>query len=104
MMKAARFTSEADALAFAKMHAFNGLNVTITPPNAIGADTVVHWCNDDDSPMTAREYLRRLHLDWVNNYGSASTFSEHHELSTPNQAFELLKLARDVFNADHPEP
>lgn len=102
MMKTARFSSEADALAFAKMHAFNGLIVTITPANAVGADTVVQWCNDDDTPMGARDYLKRAQLDWVNNYASVARFAEDHGL-TADQAFQLLKLARNVFNSNHPE-
>lgn len=90
MMRTVRFTSEADALALAKMHAFNGLNVTITPPNAVGADTVVRWGSESDTPIAARNYLTTLHLDWLKNYGSASTFSEHHGLNTPNQALIMV--------------
>lgn len=48
MKHTAKFVNEVEALAFAKMHAFNGVPVMVIPANAIGADTVVQWGESTD--------------------------------------------------------
>lgn len=52
--------------------------------------------------MNTREFLIREYLDWVNNYLSPSVFGEHRGL-TEDQAHQLIKLGRDVFESRHPD-
>lgn len=52
--------------------------------------------------MQAREILIGIYLDWFNNYVSVETFADHGEL-TYEDAYDLIELARRVFNANHPE-
>lgn len=52
--------------------------------------------------MSARDQLRAIYLEWVNDYLSLATYAEHHGLAEA-QAAALISLARAVFNTDHPE-
>lgn len=52
--------------------------------------------------MTARDQLRAIYMEWRNDYLSLATYAEHHGL-TEAQAADLITLARDIFNTDHPE-
>lgn len=52
--------------------------------------------------MSAREQLKAIYLQWVNDFLSVARFAEYHGL-TEAQAADLITLARDVFNTDHPE-
>lgn len=52
--------------------------------------------------MTAREQLEAIYLQWVNEFLSVGAFAECHGL-TEAQAADLITLARDIFNTDHPE-
>lgn len=49
-----------------------------------------------------REVLINIYLDWINNYGSVEKFAEYNGLTT-EQAKQLLILARNVLNSDHPD-
>lgn len=51
---------------------------------------------------TAKDYLIALYLEWLNNFASLSKFAEHHGL-TISQANELIKIARVVFDSNHPD-
>ena len=52
--------------------------------------------------MSAREQLKAIYLQWVNDFLSVARFAEYHGI-TDAQADALITLARDVFNTDHPE-
>lgn len=52
--------------------------------------------------MSAREQLKAIYLQWVNEFLSVSAFAEYHGI-TDAQAAALITLARDIFNTDHPE-
>ena len=52
--------------------------------------------------MSARQYLNDLYLSWVNDFVSVEAFAEYHGI-TDAQAADLITLARDIFNTDHPE-
>lgn len=56
----------------------------------------------DKSSISAREYLKSVYLDYLNNYIGVSKFAEHNGL-TFEQAYELINLARIVFNSEHPD-
>ena len=49
-----------------------------------------------------REYLTKIYLDWCNNYLSTQTFADHHGL-TVDQSIDLIRLARSVFESNHPD-
>ena len=51
--------------------------------------------------MSARQYLSDIYLSWINDFLSVARFAEHHGL-TEAQAADLITLARDIFNTDHP--
>jgi hypothetical protein len=50
----------------------------------------------------ARDYLIALYLDYTNNYLTLTKFAEHSGLHE-DQARQLLAIAQNVFNSDHPE-
>lgn len=52
--------------------------------------------------MSAREQLKAIYLQWVNDFLSVARFAEYHGI-TDAQAANLITLARDIFNTDHPE-
>ena len=52
--------------------------------------------------MSARQYLTDIYLSWINDFLSVTAFAEYHGI-TDAQAAELINLARDIFNTDHPE-
>ena len=52
--------------------------------------------------QNARDYLTAIYLDWVNNYVTVFSFAEHNGL-TVEQASNLIKLAKEVFNSKHPD-
>ncbi len=52
--------------------------------------------------MSAREQLKAIYLQWVNDFLSVARFAEYHGI-TDAQAADLITLARDIFNTDHPE-
>jgi hypothetical protein len=52
--------------------------------------------------MSARKYLEHIYLDWVNNYLTVEGFAEDLGI-TMKQAVTLIKIAREVFESDHPE-
>ena len=52
--------------------------------------------------MSARDQLRAIYLQWVNDFLSVASFAEYHGI-TDAQAADLITLARDIFNTDHPE-
>lgn len=52
--------------------------------------------------MSARDQLRAIYLQWVNDFLSVARFAEYHGI-TDAQAADLITLARDIFNTDHPE-
>ena len=52
--------------------------------------------------MSAREQLKAVYLQWVNEFLSVGAFAEYHGI-TDAQAADLITLARDIFNTDHPE-
>ena len=56
----------------------------------------------DGLNMDIREILKTEYLDWVNNYLSPGVFGEHRGL-TEDQAHQLIKLGRDVFESKHPD-
>lgn len=49
-----------------------------------------------------RKVLVEIYLDWMNNYVSVETFADHGGL-TYEDAYDLIELARRVFNTNHPE-
>jgi hypothetical protein len=49
-----------------------------------------------------RTTLINIYLDFRNNYLTIEKYAEHNGLHT-NEAIELLKLAKIVFNSNHPE-
>ncbi len=49
-----------------------------------------------------REYLSGIYLDWLNNYASIDTYAEHNQL-TYKQAFDLITIAKDVYNTVAPD-
>lgn len=49
-----------------------------------------------------REQLKNVYLDWVNNYVSIDTFSDHYGLHK-HEAETLIELARCIYNNPHPE-
>lgn len=52
--------------------------------------------------MSAREQLKAIYLQWVNDFLSVARFAEYRGI-TDAQAAALITLARDIFNTDHPE-
>lgn len=52
--------------------------------------------------MITRETLSTLYLDWVNNYLTIEKFAEHHGLYV-QEAEDLIKLAKQCFEVNHPE-
>ena len=52
--------------------------------------------------MSTREFLISEYLDWVNNYLTPEVFGEHRGLSE-DQAHQLIKLGRAVFESKHPD-
>jgi hypothetical protein len=52
--------------------------------------------------MDIREILKAEYLDWVNNYLTPEVFGEHRGL-TEDQAHQLIKLGRAVFESKHPD-
>jgi hypothetical protein len=52
--------------------------------------------------MSARQYLTDIYLHWLNDFLSVAIFAEYHGI-TDAQAADLIALARDIFNTDHPE-
>ena len=52
--------------------------------------------------MSARDQLRAIYLEWVNDFLSVASFAEYHGI-TDAQAADLIALARDIYNTDHPE-
>ena len=52
--------------------------------------------------MSARDQLRTIYLEWVNDFVTVARFAEYHGI-TDAQAADLITLARDIFNTDHPE-
>jgi hypothetical protein len=51
---------------------------------------------------TYRETLIAIYLDWLNNYASLDTFADHNGLYI-EQAKDLIRIAKDVYNSDHPD-
>ena len=49
-----------------------------------------------------RDVLIRAYLDYRNNYLTWANYGENNGL-TENQAWELMQVARSVFESDHPE-
>lgn len=49
-----------------------------------------------------REQLINVYMDWVNNFLTVEFFAEYYGL-TDKQAETLINLARDVYNAPHPD-
>jgi hypothetical protein len=56
----------------------------------------------DGLKMYTREFLKNEYLDFLNNYLSPEVFGEHRGL-TEDQAHQLIKLGRDVFESKHPD-
>ena len=52
--------------------------------------------------MHARDYLKAIYLDYINNYLTVDKYAEHNGL-TAMQSCRLLDLAKEVFNSNHPE-
>lgn len=52
--------------------------------------------------MNTREFLIREYLDFLNNYLTPEVFGEHRGL-TEDQAYQLIKLGRAVFESKHPD-
>lgn len=52
--------------------------------------------------QSARDYLTAVYLDWRNNYLTAAKFAEHNGLTT-QQALDLIELAREIANTEHPD-
>lgn len=52
--------------------------------------------------MSARQSLNDIYLSWLNDFLSVERFAEYHGI-TDAQAADLITLARDIFNTDHPE-
>jgi hypothetical protein len=52
--------------------------------------------------MSTREFLIKEYLDFLNNYLSPEVFGEHKGL-TEDQAHQLIKLGRSVFESRHPD-
>ena len=52
--------------------------------------------------MNTREFLKSEYLDWLNNYLTPAVFGEHRGL-TEDQAHQLIKLGRAVFESKHPD-
>lgn len=46
--------------------------------------------------------LESIYLDWLNNYASIDTYAEHNQL-TYKQAFDLITVAKDVYNTVAPD-
>jgi hypothetical protein len=55
-----------------------------------------------DGLMDIREILKAEYLDYLNNYLSPSVFGEHRGL-TEDQAHQLIKLGRAIFESKHPD-
>jgi hypothetical protein len=53
-----------------------------------------------DGLMDIREILKSEYLDWVNNYLTPSVFGEHRGL-TEDQAHQLIKLGKAIFESKH---
>jgi hypothetical protein len=51
--------------------------------------------------MTSRTYLESVWLDYFNNYLTPEKYADHHHI-TAEQAAELLKLARNVYETANP--
>jgi hypothetical protein len=51
--------------------------------------------------MTSRTYLESVWLDYFNNYLTHEKYADHHHMTT-EQATELLKLARNVYETANP--
>ena len=56
----------------------------------------------DGLKMDIRELLISEYLDFLNNYLSPSLFGEHRGL-TEDQAHQLIKLGRAIFESKHPD-
>jgi hypothetical protein len=52
--------------------------------------------------MIMRDTLIAVYLDWFNNYLTIERYAEHNGLY-PDQAESLIKLAKDVYQSEHPE-
>ena len=52
--------------------------------------------------MSARAQLCAIYLQWRNDFVTVARFAEYHGI-TDAQAADLINLARDIFNTDHPE-
>lgn len=52
--------------------------------------------------MIDRQALRRLYLEWVNDYLTIEKFAEHHALHV-DEAEQLVKVAQSCFENNHPE-
>lgn len=52
--------------------------------------------------QNARNYLENIYLDMVNNYLSIEKWAEHNGITT-EQARDLLKVAKRVYDTDHPD-
>jgi hypothetical protein len=49
-----------------------------------------------------RSVMVEYYLDWRNNYLTIDRFAEHNGL-TVNQAVDLIRQAKVIFNSPHPE-
>jgi hypothetical protein len=49
-----------------------------------------------------RSVMIEYYLDWRNNYLTVDNFAEHNGL-TPNQAADLIRQAKVIFNSPHLE-
>lgn len=49
-----------------------------------------------------RQSLIDLYLEWINDYITIQKFAEHKELHT-DEAWDLIQLAKRVFEGTHPE-
>ena len=50
----------------------------------------------------ARSYLCDIYMDWRNNYFTFEKFAEHNGI-TVLQAQNLIQVAQQVFNSEHPD-
>jgi hypothetical protein len=55
-----------------------------------------------EKTLYARQALIDIYLNYINNYLTVSTFAEHNGM-TKKQGMELLTMAKQVFDAPHPD-
>ena len=52
--------------------------------------------------MTSRESLIEIYLDFWNNYLTVEKYADHNGLEV-GHASDLITLARNVYNSQHPD-